>query len=79
MTVAYRVSYSGPNGECPDCVIPLDGSVGDCVTEQAAVIKRTLVCSGGLDWEEDDVVIRKIEYIGPVVCPPRPSPLETIG
>lgn len=73
MAAAYRVTYEGPSGgKCPDCVIPIESGESECVGEQAAVIKHTIVSIRGGHWKPHDVVIRKIEYIGPWFSPRKP-------
>lgn len=73
MSAAYRVSYRGPSGECPDCVIPIDSPCSDCVAEQAATIKNTIVSVRGGAWRPSEVTIRKIEYLGPWFPPIHPA------
>ena len=72
MAAAFLVSYRGPSGDCPDCVIPVDSPESECVADQAATIKNTIVSARGGNWKPTDVVIRKIEYLGPWFAPRKP-------
>lgn len=64
MAAAFLVKYIGPIGECPDAVVVFD-SPGDCVAEFAKRIQATLVEARGGCWNEHDVRIREIQYLGP--------------
>lgn len=64
MAAAFKVKYRGPNGDCPDCVVPFD-SPGECVAEFADRIKEVIVNVRGGEWKKHNVTIRSIEYIGP--------------
>lgn len=65
MAAAFRVSYRGPSGDCPDCVIPTESYESECIADQAAMIKATIVKIRGGHWRPSDVTIRRIEYLGP--------------
>ncbi len=65
MAPAYLVKYNGPRGACPDAVVTLALWSDECAGDQAAKIKQAIVSARGGEWNDRDVTIREIRYLGP--------------
>ena len=73
---AYRVSYCGPTGPCPDAVITF--STDECgalfdITPLAGKARGILVDARGGAWRHHDIAITGMQYIGPWFHPSSPT------
>ncbi len=76
MAAAYRVTYRGPGGECPPCIVPIPGHVREGVEHVAAIVHHTLVSARGGGWQPHEVSVTSIEYVGPWFEPRIPDDAE---
>jgi hypothetical protein len=65
MAAAYLVAYRGPTGECPDAVVCFEGGAGENIAVLAPKAQRCLARYRGNNWNERDVQISSMQYLGP--------------
>lgn len=65
MSAAFLVKYRGPSGDCPNAVVSFNSTSGKCVAGVASRVKELLVRARGGAWQDHEVTLREVTYLGP--------------